>query len=215
MKNNPLNKNYAYLRPRERFRLVLAAGARGDENEVDQLVKSSPKLNLSMPEHAPHSHAFDDVAHILFMELVDEAANYHEYWLQADAAYEHDLLFDPPQAEDDEELSPGELLSERWMDMALVAGANLNMKINGWKLFCERLTIPPFALWQDLPGWQRLEDALKMAEKAAFTEEGFLRWLNRVRPAGEPEILSFDRSPETVAAELQQVFEARVKWWGG
>jgi hypothetical protein len=38
----------------------------------------------------------------------------------------------------------------RCLDIALAAGFVLRAKADGWKLFCERLTVPPFALWEGL-----------------------------------------------------------------
>src|ERR1700757_4051374 len=78
---------------------------------------------------------------------------------------------------------------QRYLDVAPAAGFVLRMKAEGWKLFCKRLTVPPFALWEGLPGFERLQRALSLSEKAAFEAEGFLRWLNVIRPAGEPERL--------------------------
>jgi len=49
----------------------------------------------------------------------------------------------------------------------------------------------------------------------AFTSEGFIRWMNRIRPEGTPEMVSFDNSAETMAAEIEKAFEARVQWLCG
>jgi hypothetical protein len=69
-------------------------------------------------------------------------------------------------AEDDADgmSSPG----RRLLDMAFVAGYMLKTKTTGWKLFCDRLCVPPFLLWETLPGYDRLERAWKTAEHVAF-----------------------------------------------
>jgi hypothetical protein len=75
-------------------------------------------------------------------------------------------------------------VGERWFRQAMAVGFVLKRKTEGWKLFCERLNIPHFMVWKEFPGLQRLQIALDLAEKAVFVEEGFVRWLNEVRPPG-------------------------------
>lgn len=122
MKNNALTKSYGYLSPRERFKLVLAAGDRGDETEVDRLVKSSPRVNLTMPAHAPHSHAFQEVAQLVFMELAQEAASYREHLLRAEAMGETHRAFSRERPQRTLALARCEQLGERYLDLALAAG---------------------------------------------------------------------------------------------
>jgi hypothetical protein len=86
---------------------------------------------------------------------------------------------------------------------------------DGWKLFCERSSLPPFLLWQCLPAFDRLQRYLSLAEKVAFAAERFLRWLNAVRPAGEPELTEVPLTVERVADATAKVFHARVEWWSG
>ena len=47
MNLNTLSKNYTSLTPEERFRLLLAAGARGDEAEHDRLTPDRPNVSIS------------------------------------------------------------------------------------------------------------------------------------------------------------------------
>ena len=103
----------------------------------------------------------------------------------------------------------------RALDIALAAGYMLRTTANGWKLFCERLNVPPFLLWEESPGFDRVQRALALAEKAAFVPEGFLRWINRVRPKGEPELTAVPLTPEGVAAATAEAFRQRVQWLGG
>jgi hypothetical protein len=83
-------------------------------------------------------------------------------------------------------------------------------------LFCQWMTVPPFVLWEVLPGFERLRRALKLSERVAFTVEGFLRWLNRIRPTCEPEREKVPLTAEGVAAAaMEEAFRERVQWWGG
>jgi hypothetical protein len=102
----------------------------------------------------------------------------------------------------------------RALDIAFAAGYMLRTKANGWKLFCERLNVPPFLLWEEFPGFDRVQRALALAEKAAFVPEGFLVWLNRVRPKGEPELTAVPLTVEGVADETEKAYRHRVQWWG-
>jgi hypothetical protein len=85
----------------------------------------------------------------------------------------------------------------------------------GWKLFCERLSIPPFARWAGLPGLHRLQRVLALGENVAFSPAAMLRWLNRTRGAGESEIQQLALTPEGCAAGMEMIFRKRVEWWGG
>jgi hypothetical protein len=208
---------------KKRFRLILAAGARGDETEQNRLVRAGRRLTLSMPDHSPHAHAFGELSMLTFIELVEEAADYLEAFQRAD------LLGDPDTNEDDkpEAESVGSVASpekpsketllpgERALDVALAAGWVLRTKAEGWKLFCERLSVPPFLLWEGFPGLDRLQRALALADTAAFTSVGFLRWLNRIRPKGEAELTEVPLSVIGVADATEEMFRTRAAWWGG
>src|SRR4051794_6382524 len=85
-----LARHYARLTPEERFRLILAAEARGDEVERGRLAVAGQRIALSMPDYAPFIHAFDEMALVVFIELLDLAASY-EGWLHH--AEEDEYLF--------------------------------------------------------------------------------------------------------------------------
>ena len=72
MKTNILQKNYALLKSRERFCLIYAASGRGDDAERERLSRSAPRITLSMPDHSPESHAFDELATLIFLELIED-----------------------------------------------------------------------------------------------------------------------------------------------
>ena len=111
--------------------------------------------------------------------------------------------------------SPGQEDRFLTLDLVLASGYVLRTKANGWKLFCERLNVPPFLMWEVLPGFERLQRALARTEKAAFVPEGFLRWLNHVRPKGEPKLTAVPLTVERMAAANEEAFRRRVEWWGG
>jgi len=231
MNATAVTKHYGSLTPEERFRLILAASGRGDEAERDRLAHAGGRLTLSMPDHAPYAQAFNDLSLMTFMELLEEAASYQEAFAIADntgntfgddeaegeeesddKSDETDTPADEGRVQEDASKEP---VCVRALDVALAAGYMLRTKANGWKLFCERLNVPPFLLWEVLPGFDRVQRALAMTEKAAFIPEGFLVWLNRVRPKGKPELTAVPLTVEGVADANAEAFRQRVEWWGG
>jgi hypothetical protein len=57
-KANPVAKLYDRLTSEERFRLISAAGARGDEAEQNRLIAAGERIHLSGQDHAPYADAF-------------------------------------------------------------------------------------------------------------------------------------------------------------
>jgi hypothetical protein len=85
MKADVLARHYRLLTPEERFRLMLAAGARGDKAEQDRLVRAGQRITLSVQDHAPYAHAFEELARMIYLELLEEAAQYFDHFARADA----------------------------------------------------------------------------------------------------------------------------------
>src|SRR5436305_2555325 len=96
MNTNGIARNYDTLTPQERFRLILAASGRGDEAERERLVNAGRRITLSLYDHSPHVCAFDDLARLVFIDLVEEAARYSDAWARADEA-KLDALDDPDE----------------------------------------------------------------------------------------------------------------------
>jgi hypothetical protein len=226
MNANAVAKHYGLLTPEERFPLIVAAIARGDGMERERLLNAAQRITLSLSDHAPCAFAFNELSLHLFTELLDTAADYLEAFQQADAAEvisdaESEDEADDAEAEPAADLSEIEPkgedrpLAERWFDLALALGYILKTRVDAWKLFCERMNLPPFATWECSPGFDRLQRALKLAEQAAFVPGGMVRWLNRLRPEGEPEVTDVPFTAEEAAAALDRFFRKRVAWWGG
>src|SRR5437667_8713220 len=76
MNTDGLSRHYDTLSPEERFRLILAASGRNDEAERDRLVNAAPRITLSFHDHWPYSQAFDELALLVYIELLAEAAHY-------------------------------------------------------------------------------------------------------------------------------------------
>jgi hypothetical protein len=196
-----ISRHYGSLTPEERWRLLQSAIARGDEPEKERLVSSAGHINLRMRDIAPYLDAAERVEMLMFLELLGEAGGYLEAMERGDEA--------------------SEKVWQRFLDVALAKGFHLKTKADGWKLWCERMGMQPFARWEGMPGFDRLKLALDMVDGteklhgAVFVAEGMLAWLNRIRPKGEPKALELYVSPEKVADELEGFFRQEVKRQGG
>jgi hypothetical protein len=85
----------------------------------------------------------------------------------------------------------------------------------GGKLFCERMHVLPERVREGLPGLDRLQGTLALVEKTAFTSEGMLRWLNRIRPAGEPPLSKAPVTVEKFPDDAEAMYRDHVKRWSG
>ncbi len=108
----------------------------------------------------------------------------------------------------------------RMLDTAFAAGFMLKTKAAGWTVFCNRLNVPPLLLWSVLPGYERLQRALALADHAAFDADEFQLWwegvCRRMDPGGsKPALLRRRYTAEAEADATEAAFRERVKWWGG
>ena len=219
MNVNVVAKNYNHLTPEERFRLILAASGRGDEAEKGRLANAGRRITVSMPDHSPYAHAFNELAHLTFIELLNDAHCY------TTAMTARDDEAEGSEAEGSADKKRGRATTAKQADLAwasslglaLACGFVLRTKADGWRLFCDRLNVPVFLLWEGLPGSDWLESALTLAAKAAFAPGGFLRWLIRSRPEGEPEITAIPLllTAEGIADENAKAYRTRAEWWAG
>jgi hypothetical protein len=237
MNLNAVTRNYGKLTPDERFRLILAAGGRGDEAERNRLVRAGGRLTVSLQDHAPFAQAFNELSSATYMDLLDTAARYIEAFdfvdetdeaetpcgrLDDENAGDSDETAERPEEEpaggESEVLTPSDLAG----GLILAAGFMLKTKVDGWKLFCERLNVPPFLMWSIYRGFPRLQRALDVLAGTdeipvpAFVAEGMVRFFSRLRPPGASEAMA-ERliSAEKVADELEAAYRERAKWWGG
>ena len=86
MNTSVLDRNYGTLTPEERFRLILAARGRGDENEgtgwPGPAVASHSPCRIIRPMRMLSAN----LAFLTFIELVEDAVRYHEACLRVGAA---------------------------------------------------------------------------------------------------------------------------------
>src|SRR5262249_15393292 len=95
----------------------------------------------------------------------------------------------------------------------LAVATILQLRAAGWNLFLGRFGLPPFTTWLDLPGFERLERALAVAEQDHLSPEDFLAWANRNRPAWAPLLTEPTRwmTPQGQADAFEEKFHELVR----
>lgn len=211
---------YTHLSAEERFRLIVAAGDRGDEAEQKRLANASKRITFSNLDYSPFARALQELAILAFVELVELAAEVHDAfdgWSDADTGISDGKKDTPATANQDDATD-----RDPTYGLFLAKDFILRTKAAGWMLFCKRLGISPFGLWQRLPGFERLRRDLKTLEATpdrpspAFTLKRMVAWMNAVRQLGEVELAEADiLSAERIADAHDAEFRKRVAWWGG
>jgi hypothetical protein len=201
MNTTALTRHYDQLQPLERFQLLWAAKARGDEVERDRLLQSAPSITLCAPHHRLVGEALVDLAQFHFLKLMEIAADYLVAYAEAVHAQ--------PQ--------PGML---PWGE-ALEQGYLFQAYLGGWRKFCADLQLEPELLWQTLPGYETFQWAKELSSPApgrrwpaAFDADELAHYwaqqeLGDLDAEVEPERLARYR-PETVqsvAATLHQFWK--------
>jgi hypothetical protein len=216
-----LATHYSQLSAEERFRLIVAASDRGDEAERERLMNASKRITFSNVDYSPFAQALQELATLVFLDLVEEAAAFddaHERWSDAEGMG----IMDRKKDNSATAKKDAGTIKDRLFHLFLAQGFVLRTSAAGWKLFCDRMAFTPFGLWQYLPGFERLQHELNIVEGTpdrpgpAFTPKGMVRWLNTVRPPGKPEATEADiMTAERIADALDARFRKRVEWWGG
>lgn len=215
-----ISNKYDLLTPEERLGLIIAAGIRGDDAEQTRLVRAAKAMLIPTTDYVPFAQSFREVSMMAYVDLLEESARYGEALLRLPPESEEEAE-DEDEGDEDEPfdgqgLEDDDFTAEDYpFFLVLAYGYILKVKADGWKLFCERLHVPPFVLMDHLPGFARVQRAMERAEDATFTEKGFLRWMNRVRPEGDPELTEVPISAEQMADVTEDAFRQQAERLGG
>jgi hypothetical protein len=191
MKTKNLANLYAQLSAEERFRLIVAASDRGDETERERLESVSERITFFNLDYSPYAQALQEFATLEFLVLVEEVVKFDyalERWSDADMMHCVDGQTDTPAPPEND----ARTIKDQLFQMFLAEGFLLRMRVAGWTLFCSRMGVSPFGLWQYLPGFERLQRKLNMVEETtdrpwrAFTPADMTRSRNRIRPMAHP-----------------------------
>jgi hypothetical protein len=184
-----LARHYPLLDPAERFALMLAAAARGDEAEHARLAAAAPRVAVRVPHTYFRAMAFREVMDQHRMELLEAAALYFK---AAHLAAEADGS-----------------IRDRLARTARLFGYLVRVNDAGWRRFCDRAGLPDAALAPHLPGAVALRQAIDEAEAGGLMDEEAEAYAMAECPTGFRL-----KTTESVAADLRATFEARLAWWG-
>lgn len=172
------------------YALTFAERWRGDALKSDRLARSAPCRSWSMADYFGRAMAFQEVAHLHFMELLDLAALYLSCLNTGD--------------------SMDEKIGERMFDAARLFGYLLRVKREGWRAFCRDQQIDPDVSWSFLPGFATLQKAERMAAEVAFEPEGATAYWARKYGTSPPKLPTI----ASEAASLRECLDQQVAWWG-
>jgi hypothetical protein len=187
MNTKALSNSYDLLTPEERLPLIHAASARGDEVEVDRLVRSAPRVRYSLSDHVGLADAFDTVSLVHLIDLLATSANYLQAYRLADT--------------DDIDTA------HEMLECSLMLGYQFKVKLAGWRLFCNEHGFDPDTCWKRLPGYDAVCRTELLAKHAAFSAEEAIAFMQR---QGREKVLT----AEEVAADLGEALKVRLECWG-
>jgi hypothetical protein len=209
MNTQGVARHYDKFTPRERFALLMAAAARGDEVELSRLLLTAPRKHYSTSDHHGVVQAFSWLSDYQFAALLELAALYFEAFADLRGS----------RKKDDE---------EAW-DIVMLLGYIFQTYLRGWHKFCADLHVDPEYLWQGRPGLSTVQRADRISGTrpgqsfpgAAFEPEGVARWL-LWQERGDPEAVVDDEAVKAVrvanaddmAANLHATFERLLEKWG-
>jgi hypothetical protein len=185
---NTLAKQYTWLSADERFSLLLAATARGDEVEANRLAKSGPPATFSVSNAFCRSMAFLIVSALHQMQRLSLAALY----------FKTSALSDTTTGE----------LSARCRDCARLYAYLVNIHADAWLEFCRVEDLTPMMGTAGYPGEEVIERAAEEARLEAFTEQEAQDYIKR--PDSGIDKL---KTMTSVADELQETYKTWIEKW--
>jgi hypothetical protein len=190
MNTNVLAKHYESLTPRERLPLILAAAARGDEQERQRLLRSAPRLACSVQDQDGLGRALYAVAAEHLLALLETIA-----W--------HGLC--------DGRALPailGDGDAKRRLDVALLCVYLVQVRLAGWRQFCAEKQFPAELYWSLLPGSSAIQ-AFELIWQAPLSPEHVRACGRRLGDRDSAAVLT----AEAVAAGLRKQFQVLLDWF--
>jgi hypothetical protein len=190
-----LAKHYDALEPWERVALVVAAAARDDAQEVDQLSVAAPRLHFNAPDHLGHLEGIEFVSLLYMVRQLDLACL---YWQTSGALESY-------AADGDDDHT--RRLCDRLHGVMRGLGYAMMSHAEAWRRLCGELAIDQDALTRGMCGHDMLARALAAAETDACTADE-MRALAKARdPAAEVVTV------ESSLAGLREVLDWCVGRW--
>ena len=156
MNTKSLTQLYDQLTPSERLPLIIAAAARGDENERQHLMTSASKLAFQVPDYYPRAKALGEAVHYHMLTLLDLAAKFWQWW----GLWMTSGLRDGGGKERKKgrrRRVDAEILKE-WRASGVVRyyASRFVAHVDGWKRFCTELHIDPEVQLEIMIGWETI-----------------------------------------------------------
>jgi len=208
MNANALAKQYEKLTSRERFSLLIAAAARGDELDRTRLLQSAPRLSYDLADHHGLMASFTWLSDFHFTCLLDLAACYFEAF----------GALRPNRKKVDE---------AAW-DNLMLQGYTFQTHLVGWRKFCAELKVDPEFFWEGRPGLKTIKRADAVSGTgpgqglpgAAFVEEGVARLVIQYGLRDREAEVDDDAVKEVrivnadnIAADLHIILEKLMEQW--
>jgi hypothetical protein len=134
MNMNAITKHYDKLTTRERFGLLVAAGARGDDTDRAALLASAPRKTWSIPTTNGFAEAFTFLSMFHIMTMQENSTLYN-------------LLLDM-----DEDIKKINMGGHTWIGLLALLQARTLSRDEAWRVVCAEYGINPEDLTSDLPG---------------------------------------------------------------
>jgi hypothetical protein len=195
MNTDALAKLYDRLTPFERLPLIAAAAGRGDDVELDRLMRSAPRAHYRLPDY----HGLGEVLTLMSLFHATQV-------LQLGLLKQQFLL----TANDWEEFVVDEADQARakhMYGMARVAAYRVDVQIDAWRRLCADLHFDPEIMLKDLPCYDQMRFAEEAARVAACTREEADAFF--ARPGREAVALT----AEDLAKSMRAFIDERVASW--
>jgi hypothetical protein len=201
-----LTRNYDQLSPWERVPLIIAACARGDDSERENLVGSAPKLGFRVPDYWGLTQGLDQLAVLHVLLQLDMAAF---YW-RISAIMAESPSF--RRSKHDRQL---EARRDRMLRMI---GYRIITEAEAWKLLASELQIDPEELLRPVPGYESMRMAEQAAQYVTYSAEEALEYARawKERTTATADEAAHPVHVETaadVAASMRKYLEQSVGEW--
>jgi hypothetical protein len=206
MNSNFLAKHYNGFTPHERLSLIMAAEERGDETERNRLEQTAPWVMCHASHHFRLTLALHLISNQHYMELLSLAAQYLQAIL---APWDDGAEWQERYEENADDFASDEpVFFGLTRDLPFMFGFTIKTLLAGWRLFCEKLQIPPDAPWESLPGYETVRQAEKLTESFAYPEKACaVAFLRHYASAGDESPIKV-KEAEQVAAGLERSLQA-------
>jgi hypothetical protein len=163
---NGICKLYDRLRPAERVALILAASARGDEQERERLVSTGARVTYRLQDHFGRVEALSKISKLYLLQQLDLSVHLsHGVGILEAADYA------PPG---DRRQATARRRAER--AVALVA-YRIVTRASAWRLFCAGASLDTAMLLTILPGHDTAADSEALARDLTCTRDEALAFL--------------------------------------